>query len=103
MLGRTNVSLPVCSSSRAPPCREFEPCIELIMQRSSTLAGEMREQLADGDAALAVSLKLERRAQQVAGLAGDHAGLGEREGLAVVAIEERLVDRRCRPATGRRA
>src|SRR5215470_14820246 len=36
MLGRTNVSLPVCSSSSAPPCREFEPYIELMMQRSST-------------------------------------------------------------------
>src|SRR4029077_4331133 len=36
MLGRTNVSLPVCSSSSAPPCREFEPHIDLIKQMSST-------------------------------------------------------------------
>src|SRR4051812_4821631 len=36
MLGLTNVSLPVCNSSNAPPCLEFEPCIELITQRSST-------------------------------------------------------------------
>ena len=35
MLGRTNVSLPVCHSRTAPPCREFEQCIELITQRSS--------------------------------------------------------------------
>ena len=36
MLGRTNVSLPVCSSSSAPPCREFEPCMPLRMHMSST-------------------------------------------------------------------
>src|SRR3954454_21132088 len=35
MLGRTNVSDPVCSSSSAPPCREFEPCIDLMKHRSS--------------------------------------------------------------------
>src|SRR4051812_45453197 len=38
MLGRTNVSEPVCSSSRAPPCREFDPCIDLMKHRSSTMA-----------------------------------------------------------------
>src|SRR3954454_4009299 len=36
MLGRTNVSDPVCSSSSAPPCREFDPCIDLMKHRSST-------------------------------------------------------------------
>src|SRR5690349_14340941 len=36
MLGRTKVSDPVCSSSNAPPWREFEPCIDLMKQRSST-------------------------------------------------------------------
>ncbi len=36
MLGRTNVSLPVCSSSSAPPWREFEPYMDLMKQMSST-------------------------------------------------------------------
>src|SRR4029077_17019844 len=36
MLGRTNVSLPVCSSKSAPPCREFDPHIDLMKQMSST-------------------------------------------------------------------
>src|SRR4051794_22444909 len=35
MLGRTNVSEPVCSSSSAPPCRELEANMELITHRSS--------------------------------------------------------------------
>ena len=38
MLGRIKVSLPVCSSRSAPPCREFEPFIERMMHRSSTHA-----------------------------------------------------------------
>src|SRR4051794_41053009 len=38
MLGRTKVSLPVCTSRSAPPCRELEPHIELMTQRSSTQA-----------------------------------------------------------------
>ena len=36
MLGRTNVSDPVCSSRSAPPCREFEPCMDLMKHKSST-------------------------------------------------------------------
>ena len=55
------------------------------------MSGQVREKLADRDAALAVLLEFERRAQQVAGLARNDARLGERQGLAVVAIEERLV------------
>src|SRR5687767_10383244 len=36
MLGRMNVSDPVCISSSAPPCREFDPHIDLMKQMSST-------------------------------------------------------------------
>ena len=36
ILGRTNVSPPVFSSSKVPPWREFETYIELAMHRSST-------------------------------------------------------------------
>src|SRR4051812_7477695 len=36
MDGRTNVSLPVCSSSSAPPWREFDPHIDLMKHISST-------------------------------------------------------------------
>ena len=33
-----NVSLPVCHSRTAPPCRELEQCIELITHKSSARA-----------------------------------------------------------------
>src|SRR5690606_32952328 len=36
ILGRINVSDPVCNSSSAPPWREFDPCMDLMMHRSST-------------------------------------------------------------------
>ncbi len=32
-----NVSEPVCNSSSAEPCREFEPYIDLMKQRSSDI------------------------------------------------------------------
>ena len=47
--------------------------------------GDVREQLADFDAALAVLAELPGRLQQVAGLGELHARLGERQRLAVVA------------------
>ena len=37
MLGRTNVSLPVCNSNSAPPCRELDPHMDLIKHISSTI------------------------------------------------------------------
>src|SRR4051812_43952922 len=54
-------------------------------------AGDVWEQLADPGAPLAVLLELPGRAEEVAGFAGDDARLGERQRLAVVALEERLV------------
>src|SRR5262245_11035865 len=36
MLGRTKLSLPVCSLSTAPPCAGLVPCSEWMKQRSST-------------------------------------------------------------------
>src|SRR4029078_10191537 len=36
MLGRTKLSLPVCSLSVAPPCAGFVPCNEWMKQMSST-------------------------------------------------------------------
>src|SRR4051812_31413913 len=38
MLGRTKVSLPVCNSSSAPPCRELEPFSEWRKHISSAHA-----------------------------------------------------------------
>ena len=38
MLGRMKVSLPVCSSSSAPPWRELDPYIDLMKQRSSVIS-----------------------------------------------------------------
>ncbi len=37
MAGRVKVSEPVCSSRSAPPCLEFEQCIEFKKQRSSVI------------------------------------------------------------------
>ena len=42
--GRTNVSLPVWISSSAPPCREFDPHMDLMKQMSSTRLRNLREQ-----------------------------------------------------------
>ena len=53
--------------------------------------GQMREQLADRDPALAVLPEPERRAEQIPRLARHHPRLGERQGLAVVALQERLM------------
>ncbi len=53
--------------------------------------GQVREQLADRDPALAVLPEPERRAEQITRLARDHPRLGERQGLAIVALQERLV------------
>ena len=61
--GRTKLSLPVCSFSSAPPWAGLVPCSEWMKQRSSTQLGDVREQLADPDAALAVLLELPRRAR----------------------------------------
>ena len=91
MLGRTNVSEPVCSSSSAPPWREFEPCIDLMKQRSSThFATSGNKSLtqaplcpyclnAQGDCSrLNVSLETT-------------FGPRERQRLAVIALQKRLV------------
>ncbi len=66
MLGRTNVSLPVCHSSTAPPCREFEQCIELITHRSSARSSQVRKERAHPDPALSVLAKFKRRSDEVA-------------------------------------
>ena len=53
--------------------------------------GHMGKQLADGRPTLPMTLKPERRAKEVAGLARDHARLREWQGPAVVALQEWLV------------
>ena len=93
MLGRTNVSVPVCHSRTAPPCRELEQCIELITHRSSANSARCGKERADPDAALAVLAELERRADEIAHAIREREhprAFLRRERPAAVAREQRL-------------
>ena len=92
MLGRTKVSEPVWSSSSAPPCRELEPCIELMTQRSSTHFATSGNSSLTQAAALPVLLELPGRlAAGCRSRLETTFGSRERQRLAVVALEQRLV------------
>ena len=69
---------------------------------SSMLSADVREQLADLDAALAIFAELERRGKRRAGLALG-AQIVDRQRLAGVLRQQRAWDRTCRRATARRS
>ena len=90
MLGRTKLSLPVCSLSSAPPCAGLVPWTRVDHAEVVDVAGDLREKFADPEAALAVLRELPRRGEQIARRGELDAGLGEGQRLAVIASEQWL-------------
>ena len=95
MLGRPNCGEPVFTNSLAGPWLKTSVAMLLTMQTSSTIGRQVRQQLAQLGAALAVPRELAARAQQL-GVAldeGEPLALDERlrERLAVELLQLRLV------------
>ena len=91
MLGRMNVSDPVCSSSSAPPCREFEPCIDLMMQRSSTHLATSGNRSLTHAPLCPYWPEAPGRLKQIERFARNDFRARKRKRLAMVALQQRLV------------
>ena len=89
--GRTKRSLPVFIARMAPPWAALVPYIERTKQRSSATPARFGSSSLTQCPRLPVPPELPGALEEVAGLVELHVGLGERQGLVVVANEQRLV------------
>ena len=91
MLGRTKLSLPVCSLSTRAAVGRVGAVQRMDEAEVVHAFGHVRKQFADPMPLSPCCCEFPGRVQQVAGRGELHARLGERQRLAVVAVEKRLV------------